>query len=434
MMDVTAVFRFGPEHRRVLANIFFKAASLPLEKGCRLVVLLMAARVLGQGGFGSFQFAVTLTTLFALELDLGLSMWTVRQLGRSQPRAASIVRTAVAVRGIAAVPFVLAVGASAVAVGPGSTRHAIVLLGAASLATAFGDYFAAVCRAHERLDDEARLNVVRALLFAVAGLVALRAGRSVSAFAGGIAAASVLGTLFGLRLIRGRYRLLVRADGGRFDRAIARRALAEALPLWVATLLAVLYCKVDVILLRSMTGDAEVGAYGAAYKVLDGVMILPAAVLAATFPALARAYGDRERQRKWEILIVAILLGLGLVLSVSLRFAAAGLTRHLFGAAFVRAVPSLRVIALALPIMFVNFGLAHVLIARNRERLNLLISGAMVIVNVGLNMIAIPRLGGPGAAWATAGTELALMLSFLATARWWGPQSPARELGYTPSS
>ena len=37
----------------------------------------------------------------------------------------------------------------------------------------------------------------------------------------------------------------------------------------------------------------------------------------------------------------------------------------------------------------------------------------MLVVNITANLIVIPRLGGPGAAWATLVTELALTLCCL---------------------
>jgi Na+-driven multidrug efflux pump len=66
------------------------------------------------------------------------------------------------------------------------------------------------------------------------------------------------------------------------------------------------------------------------------------------------------------------------------------------------------VLALAVPILFVNYGLTHFLIARDLERRNVAFAGLMLVVNVGVNLVLIPRRGGPGAAWATLITEVVL--------------------------
>ena len=48
-----------------------------------LVLVVVSAPVLGQTVFGRFQFATTVTTMLALGTDLGLGLWTTRELARS---------------------------------------------------------------------------------------------------------------------------------------------------------------------------------------------------------------------------------------------------------------------------------------------------------------------------------------------------------------
>jgi polysaccharide transporter, PST family len=164
------------------------------------------------------------------------------------------------------------------------------------------------------------------------------------------------------------------------------------------------------VVLKAFAGDAEVGAYSAAYKIFEGLMIVPSVVLAATFPPLARAKDDPERQRRWEAALVTLLLALGLGVGAVLYAASDRLVAKVYGAGFERAVPSLRVLAGALPILFLNFGLTHFLIARDLERRNLLFAALMLVVNVVANLVLVPRMLGPGAAWATFLTEVALTI------------------------
>jgi O-antigen/teichoic acid export membrane protein len=413
-----AVVAVVGEGRTALTNVLFKALSVPVEKACRLLLVVVAAPVLGEAAFGSYQFATAVTTLLALGTDLGLSVWTTRALARDRTRAAAVVGTALRLKLAAGIPYLALVGVAAAVSGPGQTRTAMLLLGAAALANVFVDYFGAIFRGYERLRDEAALNVARALLITAAGLAALRGGHSVGALSAGVLAGMVASALYGVWMVRRNYGLVGRRPRGLapFDRALARAAAAEAFPLWLATLLSLLYFKGDVVLLRLYRGDAEVGAYSAAYKIFEGLMILPAVVLAATFPPLARAQG--QRRRRWEAALVAVLLAMGLVAGAVVYAGSEPIVALVFGAGFARAVPSLRVLALAVPVLFLNFALTHFLIARDLERRNLVFAGLMLVVNVGVNLAIIPRLGGPGAAWATLITELALTACCLAALRW----------------
>jgi O-antigen/teichoic acid export membrane protein len=396
----------GKDGRTALGNVLVKALSVPVEKACRLLLMVVAAPILGAAAFGSYQFAFATTTMLALCTDLGMGVWTTRALARDRTRAPVIVATALRLRLLASGPYLAVVAAAAGLAGPGDTRRALVLLGLAALVNAFIDYLLAIFRGFERLADEAHLNVARALLIAAGGLGALAVHRTVGALAAGLLAGVVGSGLYGLRLLRRGYGL--DANTRRFDRELWRAAAGEALPLWLATLFSLLYFKGDVVILKLFTGNAEVGAYSAAYKIFEGLMIVPSVVLAATFPPLARAKGEPERQRRWEVALAALLLALGTLVALGVYLMSDRIVALVYGVGFARAAPSLRVLAAALPILFLNFGLTHFLIARDLERRNVLFAALMLVVNVSANLLLIPRLAGPGAAWATLVTEVAL--------------------------
>jgi O-antigen/teichoic acid export membrane protein len=398
----------GKDGRTALGNVLVKALSVPVEKACRLLLMVVAAPILGAAAFGSYQFAFATTTMLALCTDLGMGVWTTRALARDRTRAPVIVATALRLRWLASVPYLLVVALVAALAGPGDTRRALALLGLAALVNAFVDYLLAIFRGFERLADEAHLNVARALLIAAGGLGALAVHRTVGALATGLLGGMVASGLYGLRLLRRGYGLDAKIS--KFDGALWRAAAGEALPLWLATLFSLLYFKGDVVILKAFAGDAEVGAYSAAYKIFEGLMIVPSVVLAATFPPLARAKSDPLRQRRWEVALAALLLALGTAVALGVYLASDRVVALVYGAGFVRAAPSLRVLAAALPILFLNYGLTHFLIARDLERRNLLFAALMLVVNVSANLLLIPRFSGPGAACATLVTEVALTI------------------------
>jgi O-antigen/teichoic acid export membrane protein len=397
---------FADERRLALANTIVKAASVPIEKVCRLLLMLVAAPALGVAGFGSYQFAFATTSMLAICTDLGMNVWTTRALARDRAAAPAIVATALRLRLIASAPYLVIIAVAALASGGGPGRT-LALLGVAALINAGLDYLAAVFRGFERLADEARLNVARALFALITGLCALHLRRSPAALAGGLLAGVTATAVYGIALLRRRYGLGFQTSERRIPGA-ARAAFVEAFPLWLATLLSLLYFKGDVVILKIFSTDAEIGAYSAAYKVFEGLMIVPAVVLAATFTPLARAKADPDRQRSWEGALVAVLLALGLLVGGVVYLESQRIVALVYRGGFARAIPSLRVLAIAVPILFLNFGLTHFLIARDLERRNLAFAAFMLVVNVTANLILIPRIGSTGAAWATLITEVAL--------------------------
>jgi O-antigen/teichoic acid export membrane protein len=391
----------------VLFKLSLKALSLGLERGCRLAVTLAAAPVLGEAAFGELVFASTLTAILALAAELGLGVWTTRSLARGSHDSASTVRVGMAIRGATTIPYATAVTLAAIFAGR-ETRAAIAWLGVAALCNSFLDQAGAILRGSERFADETRLNFVRGVLILAAGLGALAFQPSLTRLCVAMTVASAAALAWGIAILARAHSGLARAA---LDRSLVRIALRQATPIWLAGLLSLVYFKVDTFFVRFFAGDTELGAYGAAYKLFEGAMLLPAVVLAVTFPRLARAHDDHVARRILERRIGGALLGLGLAVGAVFFFARGALIDVIFRARFHRAEDSLRVLALGVPLVYVNFGLTHFLVARDRERVNTALALMMLAVTVTLDILLVPSGSGPGAAWATVLAEVALTVS-----------------------
>ena len=238
--------------------------------------------------FGRFSFASSLAVVLAFATDLGLTIWTTRALARNpetqRPGAGNGLapapggvgcRSCSRSRGVA-----LAVDDRALAV-------AVLALGVAALARGLCDHARAVFRAHERLGDEGKLNTAIAVLGMGGGIAGLLAGAGgLAALALGIMAGTLAGALYGFLLLGRNYG----PWAGPADWTLARRMLREAAPFWLAGAFTLVYARADVLLLRPLSSDAEVGAYRAAGQLVEVVKQLPVLLMTATFPQLARAF------------------------------------------------------------------------------------------------------------------------------------------------
>ncbi|MDP9148847.1 MAG: oligosaccharide flippase family protein, partial [Myxococcota bacterium] len=296
------------------------------------------------------------------------------------------------------------------------------VLGGAALGNGFVDHAGAVLRGYERFDQEARLNGCRALATAIGGVATLVVGRSLVSLCAGLLAASLAGCIYACATMLRFHPVegLTRNSTKERARSLARSALRQSLPLWIAGLLSLLYFKVDTFFLRVLSGDSELGAYGAAFKLFEGSMIVPSILLSVAFPKLARARGEPLTQRRLERRLALSLMTVGLGLGGVGVLGGAPLVHVLFGAGFGRAVASLRILSLGLPLLYLNYGLTHFLVARDQGRATTWLALMMLVANVVLDAVLIPRRAGPGAAWATVLSELALTAGCLAVFRMMG--------------
>jgi PST family polysaccharide transporter len=242
---------------------------------------------------------------------------------------------------------------------------------------------------------------ITGLLAGAGGIAALSLGVMVGTLAGAIYGFVLLGRNYG-------------PWAGPADSVLARQMLREAAPFWLAGGFTLMYSRADVLLLTWLSTDAEVGAYRAAAQVMEGAKQLPMLLMTATFPQLARAFQEsRQALLRVERSLAGLLLVSGLVVGGTVAAASDQIVGLMFGSGFGRAVPALRVLAIALPIQFVNCGVLHFFIARDRGVLNMAFAAAMVVVSATANVLLDARLGATGAAISTVVMEGSLLVCCL---------------------
>src|SRR5262245_33960715 len=167
------------------------------------------------------------------------------------------------------------------------------------------------------------------------------------------------------------------------------------------------------VLLGTFRGDAETGLYGAAYRFIEVSHVLPAAFVSAATARLARAGGE-----EWSGLLrksLGGMLALGATAALGLGAVAGLVPRFIYTAEYADVTGLLRMLALSLPFLYVNYVLTLTLTVRGHAPANAWISGAALAFNLAANLWAIPRWGAHGAA-ATAVLTEALITGLCATA------------------
>jgi len=106
--------------------------------------------------------------------------------------------------------------------------------------------------------------------------------------------------------------------------------------------------------------------------------------------------------------MAAVLTAFGAVVAVAAGLAAGALIPLLYGAGFAEGVTAFRILALAFPLMSLNYALTHQVIGWNGHRAYAVLCLGALVFNVALNARLIPSLSLNGAAWSTLATEALL--------------------------
>ncbi|MBI5563946.1 MAG: polysaccharide biosynthesis C-terminal domain-containing protein, partial [Chloroflexi bacterium] len=293
---------------------------------------------------------------------------------------------------------------------PPAAQFGALIVGLSLLMNSVVEYFGYALRGWQRADLEALWLLAMRVLTAACGGLALFAGTGWAGLTvayGGSAALTLIASFLWLRRQPDRYF----APRPRFDRDLQFRLLRQALPLGGAIVVSIVYTRTAVFMLDALTSPASVGVYGVAQKLTEPLAIVPAALMAAVFPVLARAINQHgyAATRSIRVRMLAVLMLAGGALAVAGALGGPWLIERLYGEPYHGAAPVVQVLALALPLSFINYGLTHVLIALNRQRQNLIFNVIVFVVNFAACAQWIPTSGPVGAALATALSEGVLL-------------------------
>jgi O-antigen/teichoic acid export membrane protein len=400
----TSLPRTGaPPARRAAGDVIGQVVARGLNVVLGVGVTIALVRGLGPRGYGAWSTLLAVIGMAGYLTSLGLEEVAVRQSAMDPRRESTWISAMVSLQLIISIPATIVALVVTLTIAPdGPTRVAAVLLSLTCFLSALGSV-RAVFQLRIRNSWTAGFELVNGLLWAIAVFAIALAGAGIVAFAAAFLVASAVVNLAEVVIARRQMRLRLRLRGG----GRARIELIKiGVPFAIASFLYLAYTQIDQVLVFELAGARAAGLYGAAGKILDRALLVPASILATMFPLIAAAYKeDLTRMRElvqttMELLLVATLPFVALVAVI-----ARPLMRLLFGPAFAAAGPALSVFMLVFAISAFSYVAGDLVIVLRLQRRYIVYATVGLIVNVGLNLLLIPAHGFIAAAWVCLFTE-----------------------------
>jgi O-antigen/teichoic acid export membrane protein len=181
---------------------------------------------------------------------------------------------------------------------------------------------------------------------------------------------------------------------------------AEALPFFLLGVSNVLYARIDTFVLAKIQGVSALAVYAAAGRIFDFVQVVPTALTAAMLPASVRLMQESPR-RLGETISRVVRLGLlfAIPLVVSVVWLAPQITTLLFGHRYSHSGAPLRIMAIGMLFSMVNSPLTLLFYAGQRTKRLVVVPAILLVLNLGMNIVAVSRYSYNGAATVTVITE-----------------------------
>lgn len=401
------------------------ARSLAVNTGIQLIGRILASilgifiiglltRSLGQSGFGAYTAATAYLQFFALILDLGINVTFTALLGEHADDKAYEQRC---ISAMFTLRFIM-VG-SAMLLAPLIWKFAypadtlilwsIIALNGSVLLPSLNQILIGVQQRHLRMYIPTIAEVVSRVVWLVAIILARAYGVGIVGILWLATLSNVVNFLITFVFTWKQHRF-----GLRWDPTFWKTTLARSWPVGVSIAFNLVYFKADSFILSRFRPDLiEVGIYGAAYRVLEVLITIPFLYAGVLLPILSQLRAKKDTRQFSAI--IGRSLELMLIFAVPLVIGTWALGPELMSAIagpdFRDSGVVLRILVLAVAIIYLNTVTSHAIVALEAQRKMLPVYAGVAIFTLAGYLLLIPRYGMWAAAWLTVASELIICIA-----------------------
>lgn len=394
------------KRNQFVKNLTMYGSSASFAQGLMMIYTLLVARFLGPELFGIFAGCYAATSLSSFFISWGMDTWQLREASRGHSSIAlgsAVLRTKLITGAIwsAALLFILP------AIKPEIFLSQLLFIVILDVWSDSGlNTLLSVLNVQKRL-----VLVSRLMLFS-------RGGRLVGALT-----VILIGVhtpfLFALSRLLFTFSafivaiLLLRPNPFRTSFAPTLQILRRSMNFGISEFLAMVYIQVDITMLTLLAAKSAVGIYSAAAGLVNALFILPNAVYFVAIPVLSRMVeqNDPQFQNVSKRLMAGFLL-LGIIMTLVVSLPGQWIILAVLGPEYQETSSLLVILSAVLLLKSLGFGLASILIAVNWQQKRLLPQAFSAMVNILLNLIAIPFFGVKGVAIVYIISEAFLLLGY----------------------
>ena len=380
----------------IAKNTSYLTLALIGQKIISFTYFTILANNLAPEQLGKYYLAISLTTIFAIFIDIGLINVLTREVAKRPFESNKLLANVLSLKIPLSILTVGAVILTTYLLGYETlTKHLVYISSISMILDSFTTTFFAVSRGHHNLLYESIASILFQLIVMGFGLWALYSGFGLLYIMLALAIASMFNFIYSSLILR--YKIGVKINL-QYDKKFFWTLIKLALPFAGYAIFQRLYIYLDSVLLSILASEMYVGIYQIPFKIIFALQFLPLAFVASLYPALSHYWLHNQKQ-----LLVSFKRALNylIIISVPIIFGIIVLADKivmLFGSAYNQAILPLQIIIIALLFIFLNYPIGSLLNACDRQKKNTFNMGLTVVLSVFLNLILIPMYQAVGAA------------------------------------
>lgn len=390
----------------VLRNTFFSTVTLGLRFLTTALLFIILARALGVEEFGRFAFAISFTGIFLIFVDYGFNLLIVKEVAVSPQNGLKIVADVLNGKIILSIlSTILIITIVEILNYPLETELIIYILWVSAVFYSFGLFFNTIFKGLNQFQYETYPSIILNSLQFLLVVTLLILGYETISIAVSYLISRIIYFSISLYLVLTKIgRIAISCDISK-----GAKVLKDSLPYGVHAILATLYFQLDTVFLHYFKGDAEVGHYQAAMRIVIASMIICEVIISAYFPVISKKIKtDVDGFRTDGVTLNKYLFLSGGTIAAFLVLFSDIAIKFIYGEQYIHSIFVMQLLSAVIFLRFAGASYALFITAADNQRLRAIGVAVSVVINIILNVILIPVYGAVGAAIASIITHIVL--------------------------
>ena len=387
-------------------NTFWMAVAQVIDKFLRLVLLIYVARILGATEYGKFAFSLAFVTLFLVFFGLGINQIITRDFAqdKEKEREFSALLSLKVILGLVTV-LVIWLGSFFITGDP-MVQKIILILATFIFFETFCNTIYSFFQARQKMEYHSWTQILENVLITGLGLLVIFNFPSIE----NLAYSYLFSILIVFMVVLAILHFKIQPISIVWDMNVWNRFLKLSWPLALVAAFYYIHNHIDSVMMGYFGQITQTGWYNAAYGIAAAALIPMGLITTNFYPVLSKVLKESRQgfQRVWgyqmELIIIFVL-----PLVVGGVILAPKIIDFLYGQEFIPSVLALKILLVMTGIVFIYSVFQKSLIIFNQQKKIFQTMLAGVIVNVGLNIVLIPKYSLYGAAVATVITHLLIL-------------------------
>lgn len=372
-----------------------------------LVSIKLLTNYLGASGVGEFNTITTYINFFIVIADLGLFAITVREISKKPDQEKKILANTFFIRLIsAALACTIAVVLVFLTKYNASIKIGVLIATGFLFFNLLASVYDMILQARLKMQFSALAEFISRIISVIALVIIIRFHGSFFWVTSTIAIWGIFIFIFKWLFARKFVRFSME-----YDKKMTGFIFNMAWPLGIVFIVSNLYNKIDTLMLFAIKGSVAAGLYTVAYKILDVTAFIGSYFSSALKPTISQNI-ENDKPKVANTIEKGILIMLACVapiVFVSFAFAKE-IIAFLSSPDFAISAKLLPILVLTLPFLYLDALLFEIFIANDNRKTMMKIAGFVLLLNIVLNLIAIPRFSYYGAAATTVFCEILLLI------------------------